>query len=106
MLKMLLRASSNINVILIVLFGLAKGAYLIDFSHIYRTNTIGNVKREGEYNLLFFALTKFHRDSFGARIPSPGLSAVIIRRHKCIRGDVFSILVLAHITQCYQLVTW
>lgn len=53
MLKMLLRASSNINVILIVLFGLAKGAYLIDFSHIYRTNSIGNVKREGEYILLF-----------------------------------------------------
>ena len=48
--KMLLRAS-NINVILVILFGLAKGAYLIDFSHIYRTNanTIGNVKREGKY---------------------------------------------------------
>lgn len=45
--KMLLRASS-INVIIFVLFGLAKGAYLIDFSHIYRTNAIGNVKREGK----------------------------------------------------------
>jgi hypothetical protein len=45
---MLLRASS-INVIIFVLFGLAKGAYLIDFTHMYRTNNIGNVKREGEY---------------------------------------------------------
>ena len=53
--KMLLRAS-NINVIIFVLFGLAKGAYLIDFSHIYRTNNIGNVKREGKY---FFWLILF-----------------------------------------------
>lgn len=47
---MLLRA--NFNVILVILFGLAKGAYLIDFSHFYRTNTIGNVKREGKLMIL------------------------------------------------------
>lgn len=62
--KMLLRAS-NINVILIVIFGLAKGAYLIDFSHIYRTNAIGNVKREGNFlKSVFFKILIFRISVF------------------------------------------
>ncbi|XP_074597561.1 IDLSRF-like peptide [Brevipalpus obovatus] len=44
--KMLLRAS-HINLIVFVLFGLARGAYLIDFSHVFHRN-LANVKREAE----------------------------------------------------------
>ncbi|XP_054154433.1 IDLSRF-like peptide isoform X2 [Oppia nitens] len=42
--KMLLRAS-HVNVIVFVLFGLTRGAYLIDFSHVLHRN-LANVKRE------------------------------------------------------------
>jgi hypothetical protein len=42
--KMLLRAS-HVNVIVFVLFGLTRGAYLIDFSHVFHRN-LANVKRE------------------------------------------------------------
>lgn len=45
--KMLLRAS-HINVIVFVLFGLARGAYLIDFSTVFHRN-LANVKREGKF---------------------------------------------------------
>jgi len=44
--KMLLRAS-HVNVIVFVLFGLTRGAYLIDFSHVFHRN-LANVKREGK----------------------------------------------------------
>jgi len=44
--KMLLRAS-HINVLVFLLFGLARGAYLIDFSHVFHRN-LANVKREGK----------------------------------------------------------
>ena len=43
---MLLRAS-HVNVIAFILFGLARGAYLIDFSRALHRN-LANVKREGE----------------------------------------------------------
>ncbi len=45
--KMLLRAS-HVNVIVFVLFGLTRGAYLIDFSHVFHRN-LANVKREGKH---------------------------------------------------------
>jgi len=45
--KMLLLAS-RINLIVFVLFGLTKGAYLIDFNRVYHRN-LANVKREGEW---------------------------------------------------------
>ena len=48
--KMLLLAS-RVNVIVFVLFGLTKGAYLIDFSRVLHRN-LANVKREG--TTLFF----------------------------------------------------
>lgn len=44
--KMLLVAS-RINLIVFVLFGLTKGAYLIDFNRVYHRN-LANVKREGK----------------------------------------------------------
>ncbi|KAI1302324.1 Prohormone-4 [Halotydeus destructor] len=43
--KMLMRAG-NVNVLVFVLFGLARGAYLIDFAHVLHRNAAGHVKRE------------------------------------------------------------
>lgn len=43
--------ASHINVLVFVLFGLAKCAYLIDFSHVLHHN-LANVKREGMFLIL------------------------------------------------------
>lgn len=45
--KMSILRASHINVLVFVLFGLAKCAYLIDFSHVLHHN-LANVKREGK----------------------------------------------------------
>lgn len=44
-----LRVGGHINLVVMVLFGLANGAYLIDFARILNEKqNVGNVKREGE----------------------------------------------------------
>jgi hypothetical protein len=60
--KMLNRAS-HVNVLIFVLFGLARGAYLIDFNNVFHRN-LANVKREGKSDVSNNRPTPTHSNSF------------------------------------------
>ena len=49
----LLRAS-HIPIIVFVFFGLARGAYLVDFSNMLHRSLANNVKRDGMLSFYYF----------------------------------------------------
>ena len=96
----MLLLASRINLIVFVLFGLTKGAYLIDFNRVYHRN-LANVKREGKWCTVssfkhFFLFYSFIHSS-SSQLSVLSFIAATIFPHQLARFPVYLVLQVLHL---------